>query len=411
VETNLNIGRRNIGHSPPLRIMFTCLKTPVPREQLQKLADNLQTPGWDEVARLAIDRHRVGPRVWSHLKAATGAAMPPGPKARFDADARQTAQRAMALMAQTARVIGALNQVSIEPVLLKGWSLEEDLFGSIARRVMSDIDLMVPSADLPNAATALRRLGYRCEKENLFASKNRLDFYLRFEGDVTFHLDRPAIKLELHARPFQNAQLLPTGTLQLKPKTITMSGSTARYQSLDDPSCFLYLALHGYSHRWERAKWLCDIPPLLQRMTNLDWQTILIQAKALKVEGAAGTALVLANKFLETPIPPIAQPLLEKAEGRIGTNIAMRHIVSADMQKQRLPLRNWLEAHAVYFGASRRPRAILQAIKMRLVIPSDIANSGLPDRLLFLHYPLSLLKWPWRIARHLFVPGPKHTPP
>jgi hypothetical protein len=71
------------------------------------------------------------------------------------------AERNDELREELVAAVGILNQAGIQPVLLKGAiRLVDRLYPDRGWRVLRDLDLMVPHAQLPDAAVALERLGY-----------------------------------------------------------------------------------------------------------------------------------------------------------------------------------------------------------------------------------------------------------
>ena len=381
------------------RLMFAALQDPVPVEKLISLAQGLQKGEWRELTDLAINLHRVAPHVWSSLRNHVREMMPPETVELFEDNSRKTAMRALSFKAETARIVNLLNRVGIKPILIKGWTLEEDLFGSTSRRMMYDMDLMVSQEEMPQVASELKAAGYHCQFETVFGSSKRLEFFFRFQKDVTFVLPDLNIILEVHVRLNQFTDLLPLADLEHRPNSMVIEDTTAHYHTLTDSSCFLYLALHGSGHRWSRAKWLRDIPPLIHRMTNEDWHHVLRVSRAYSIEQAIGTALVLARDLLDEPIPAVASPLLEKADGAFATTICFRYILAPDDNKRRLPYQHWFFAAVTNLALSSKTRFRLKAVVRRLVQTQDIEKTKLSDRFLFLLYLVSPFKLFLRTVR------------
>jgi Uncharacterised nucleotidyltransferase len=387
--------------SPVLDVMFSALRDPVPEADLALKAGQLSNDDWQSLAGLAIDLHRVGPRVWRALGNAALDGMPSDVAVRFETDARQANIRALTSKAETARVVRTLNQVGIEPCLLKGWALEEDLSGAIGQRVMHDLDLMIKGHELPAAAEVLQKLGYRCALTRAYSAPHALESFTRFAHHIIFFRPASETLIELHVRPFRNEHLLPLATLRTEPRVMKVSGSTVAYRVPTLAWNFVYLALHGYVHRWERAKWLVDFPPLLRRLSGSDWQWIHQQAKNLAIERTLGIALALSRDFLEADIPGPARPLLDKADGSFPASACRRELLATEPYSDRPTLRRWLESHVVNLSASPRFSVIGASFRTLIVRESDVLSSDLASRFRFLHYLYAVLHIPQRIGQRV----------
>jgi hypothetical protein len=64
----------------------------------------------------------------------------------------------------------------------------------------------------------------------------------------------------------------------------------------------LVLSVHAAKHVWGRLIWLCDIAQIVKRQ-DLNWDWVRAQAHHLGVERILHITLLLANRFLATPIP------------------------------------------------------------------------------------------------------------
>lgn len=74
---------------------------------------------------------------------------------------RAAAVRALTFERFAARVVGALNQLGIEPLLLKGYPLARIYYDDPGHRPASDLDLLVHPEDAARALAALTELGFQ----------------------------------------------------------------------------------------------------------------------------------------------------------------------------------------------------------------------------------------------------------
>jgi hypothetical protein len=356
--------------------------------------------GCRTLVALAIERHLVGPLLWTALKEIDLDLVPNDVQGRLQAEARRATLHAVAAKAETMRIALALNEQGIEPVLLKGWALEQELSRDIGQRTTLDLDIMIGRHELAAAANLLQGTGYVCEQQNILGSRERLDFFFRFAHHLRF--TRAYTVIELHIRPLVNPRLLPLEFVSTELRTITLNGVEVRYRVLSAASLLLYLALHGFGHGWVMAKWLTDFPPLVAKLSDIDWVQVSARAKDLSVEKAVGVALSLSRDLLHMPIPEAAAPLLERAEDAYVTALSYRHLTGAvGLHGRRSPWR-WVEDQLLMLSISGNYLTAASQLRMGLVRPSDVVDARMPDKLLPLQYVLCPIKWPFRKTQQLY---------
>jgi Uncharacterised nucleotidyltransferase len=116
---------------------------------------------WRQIADLAAD-HFLTPVLWVSLSRKRLAPHLPE-------DAREflryvhglNVERTKALRAEVLQIASSLNEVGVEPILLKGAiNLSDSAYGDFGARMMSDIDILVSEAEIPQVLRALADFGY-----------------------------------------------------------------------------------------------------------------------------------------------------------------------------------------------------------------------------------------------------------
>jgi hypothetical protein len=114
---------------------------------------------WDLLVALASE-HMVTPALAGPV--ARLATAPVQASQYFSAIHDLNARRNEVVLDSLVRILSGLHEVGIEPVLLKGAaSLIDGLYGHPAERIVGDIDLLVPPAQIDAAASRLHALDYR----------------------------------------------------------------------------------------------------------------------------------------------------------------------------------------------------------------------------------------------------------
>jgi len=123
---------------------------------------------WSVVIRIA-DREMLSPALHPALSAkglldAVPAAVADGLRRRFVGNSARNAK----IRKEALGVIANLNDIGIEPALLKGGlHLFEAPPGEVGGRMMHDLDFMVPEADIERAIESLRGMGYEPDQQSV----------------------------------------------------------------------------------------------------------------------------------------------------------------------------------------------------------------------------------------------------
>lgn len=254
---------------------------------------------WQEFVDLATDRHKVVPLITQALPASQ---LPEGIAETLDARTQQNAFSVLNQVACTRSILDAMSDAGLEPTVLKGWPLSEDLFGSSSLRQARDIDLILPSSDVRKAAGTLQDLGYDASRDHpelmralgtdaLTAERNNLSFTHALSGllvELHWRCHQFSGWPELFGQP-ENTRLQQTSAGPVRVPT--------------EQANLLYLSVHGSLHRWGRLKWLCDIAALAQRRGVAQLEHDLTFARKLGAERPLSLALTLAGRLLEAPCP------------------------------------------------------------------------------------------------------------
>lgn len=194
---------------------------------------------WPEIAALAA-RHRLAPLLYQRLLDAPPALVPdPGPLAALRSAYLHTLALNERARTELAGLVAGMAARGAPPVLLKGAHLAFGVYVDPATRPMSDLDLLVLPARVPDAAAALEALGYvpvttysldaeRAHSAHLpaFVAPGRLPVELHWRLLRPMHGCGPDVEaLVRRARPFPAL------------------GRDARV--LDPADAFLHLALHA----------------------------------------------------------------------------------------------------------------------------------------------------------------------
>jgi hypothetical protein len=220
---------------------------------------------------------------------------------------------------QLIEAIRLLNTAGIKPLLFKGsGQLLHPIHNDIGSRIMSDLDILIPLEQIPDAIDALIDKGYR-ETDAKYATQK-------------FHhlppLSRPGDygPIELHRRAFHNeiSHVLPTRKIWKDARSDTVDGV---HFFLPSPThSILICMLHSqkfnsqYDPRQLNPRALQDLTAITMRYTDeIDWSSIHRMMKDSGLNYLAGSHLLFAHRLMGLPLPSGMMP---------GPSSRLLHIVS-----------------------------------------------------------------------------------
>jgi hypothetical protein len=278
-------------------------------------------------------RHAVAERALYHgiaaILTARAAQLAGWPEALLGQLRRQAEAQAMWELRHQAvlgKLLRCLADQDIAALLLKGSALAYDLYAVPAHRSRGDSDLLIAPADLADARTVLRSLGYQWHPENDGGSD---EFALQEEwilncGDGNRHsmdlhwqlLNAPALAGILRPEEcWTDAIALPRlgrGAEAMSHVHTLVHTCVHRAMHLTAPYFIDGRAYYGA----DRLIWAMDIDLLARSLSDDDWGQLGSIARARGIAPVIRDGLEFARRILGTPIPESAEAWLKTAGGR-----------------------------------------------------------------------------------------------
>ena len=252
-----------------------------------------------EVLLESADSHGISPLLYWHLREQISQTRPAAPvqllKARFE----NNAHRNLFLTGELLKVLNAFEKANIRVLAYKGPVQAILLYGNVALREISDLDLLVEAATFTAARKLLLGIGFRPARTltpKQEASRLRSDCEYEFVGlDGTVCLD-----LHWNIAPPHMGQWFYFDDLWERRGTLLLGGRSLATFSAED--LVVILAVHGGKHLWKRLCWLSDFAKCLQA-TNLDWAILRARARTARAERMLLLALSLAQGVMDVQLP------------------------------------------------------------------------------------------------------------
>lgn len=267
----------------------------------------------------------------------------------------------MYLKTQEACILRAFEQCGVPVIPIKGVRFAVRYFGHLGARGSSDIDLLVPHAQLSEAFACVRSLGF---------AGPALD-PLHFHGVFVQHGDWP-LSVELHWDLVQgNSSHLDISALWDKAEPVPGYAFVKQLSSLDT----LYtICLHGANHRMDALKYLIDVAQIVVALgIELDYARLF--AKAWRDGTFLRVLTVLAIVYRQFPslnaVKPLINPFFSSTPSiqlklaRLWNYDVLKHVRA---QKGRLPDRAYYSVYYVLFSVltvdtwRQRMRAIVDRV-------------------------------------------------
>ncbi len=266
-------------------------------------------PDWARFTQLA-QHHGVVPQAFRCLSAVAhfpfGNSLE-GLQGQCQANTRQT----LWLTGELLRVLTRLEGCGVEALPYKGPVLAGMLYGDVALRQFSDLDLLVRPPDLPKITAALAELGY---ESGLKLAPREQRAYIKSGYEYPFDSShgRNLLEVKWQILPrFYSVAFDVEGFFD-RAALAPLAGRMVRTLAAED--LLLVLCVNAAKHGWGRLSWLCDIAQLVKTQP-LDWIAIQRQARRLGIQRIIAVTFLLAQRLLGLAVPPAMLPLAEKDHG------------------------------------------------------------------------------------------------
>ena len=284
---------------PVLELLLCCARRQLNAGLYARVGELLeQRVDWDVLLSLA-NAHGLSPLLYWNLWRNFSQLLPPAVGKAIQDSFQSNARRNLLLVLELVDILRLLASKDISVVPFKGPPLAEALYGNIALRQCSDLDLFIRPDDLAAGIKTLVSEGYRSGLQLSPPQQTALT-----RSHYEYGLVSPSgVLIEFQWAIVPRYFSIPFGTEQLWQglRTIRIGGVDAL--ALSPENLLLILCIHGSKHLWNRLVWLSDISELIQLHTDLDWEHVLRQACAVRAERMLLLGLSLTHTLFGTALP------------------------------------------------------------------------------------------------------------
>jgi hypothetical protein len=352
----------------------------------------------DIVVDLAA-QHGVRPNLVQSLSSLSWELVPERLREALEAFRHAHLLRVLSVSNELIGLAAAFSESGIDFATFKGPVLALQLYGDLALREYSDIDIIVPTVQMDRTEDILAVRGYR----NIQGDRAFRRAFLRHQRQYAFAREGFDASIDLHWD--FTAEPLP---FPLRPSEIWTALEPIKVGSVSVPTIAgqelaLLLAGHGTKEAWRSLGWVNDFAMLIERNPGLDWSNLHARARRNGSGLSILLAIAMAQELLGTPVPPALAAALagNRQVASLAADLAarLRGRFPADAEQENL---------ADLLVCDRFGDKIRAAAKMVMTpTPGDYQALPLPAAL----WPVYRMTRPVRLATRLISRALRRQPP
>ncbi len=275
--------------------------------------EKLSPADWESLVDMAL-RFKVGGIFYREMRSPGFPAelIPAGGRKRLREAYRNLATMNTSLFLDVLRVLKSLGAARMPVIALKGLSLARNVYGDIALRPMSDVDLLVREEDLVMAGRILLTLGYKQEFP-AWESMARTSQHL-----PPFKNDRGAM-IELHRNIVSPDSPIKVDLDGLWERACPIKIDQVEVLALSLEDLLIHLCIHACYHLQTGIDLIpfCDIAGMTRRSAEkIDWRTVGERATRWGGQKCVYLMLLLVRELLGTGPPDSITSEMKPADYR-----------------------------------------------------------------------------------------------
>ena len=277
-------------------LLLACLRRGAHEVKVAQLR-GYTSEDWEAMLKTAV-QHRVGPVVYHSLKPlCADLNIPEHILQKLRNIYYASAARNVRLYQELMQTLGLLKREGIAVILLKGAYLAEAVYGNIALRPMTDVDLLAQRGDLARLHDLLISDEYFIKEQSCMSNPKHLAPYHKKNGVCCLE-----IHLQIVDPPY--AERIEMQQLWDRAQGELLQG--VEVVTLSPEDLFLHLCLHScIQHGFDNGLIsVLDTAFMLERYEGkMDWEQLWGRAQEWGIERSVYLMLALAEKMLGVPMP------------------------------------------------------------------------------------------------------------
>ena len=380
---------------PEVDLLLLCARAHLDEQQRQRIRELVsRNLDWNYLLQLA-DRHGLQPLLHWHLTTVCPNTVPQEPQQSLRVAFQRVSALNILLTHELQKLIALFAEHNVTAVPYKGPALALQLFGNVALRQFSDLDLLVHPRDVLRARDLLLRDGYEPLPP---LTEGQQALLLRTQCNLPFSREQKRMIVELHWKVSAPSFARPFETEDFWSRLVDGKLETTNIKLPAAEDLLLALCIHGSKHLWERVAWIADIAGLISSKEELNWEELISRARSTGSERMLLLGLQLAERLLEVSLPDEVKSAL-KADAKVGL---LADDVVRDLFTPGLTPSGISGYFLFQIKARRRLRDKINYLRFTFTPnEEDLVRFNLPSSLSFLYYLV-------RPVRLVVTGGPSH---
>ena len=284
-------------------LLICCARTWVPPERIREVLN--PDLDWKYITESAIS-HRIAPLLYCNLRKVSDELAPP----KIMKELRETHTVALAhnILAHRglSEILGALLDLQIEVIVLKGMAPAEMLYPEPALRPFSDVDLLILEDDRHRVAAELSRLGYKLLYDYRPGFAQQFGYELCYIKSNSVSLD-----LHWHVAGLPYSRYIDVARFWESAVPLNIEGIDVLVLSLED--LLIHLCLHASKESYSMLLWLVDISETVHRYgEEIDWDLFLEKVEQYRIHSLMRYVLRSVEKLFASAVPAFISERLHR---------------------------------------------------------------------------------------------------
>lgn len=273
-----------------IELLLCCTRIYIDEPKAERIRVLLQENiNWQYLVEIAI-RHGLTSLLYWNLKT-TGAEFVPQLQLTLLQDYfYRNNHRNFALTKELLNLLRLFEVNKITALPFKGPILAASVYGNVALRLISDLDILVHERDFSKSVDLLISQGYQSRTEVPWESH-----LIRGNGLYNVDLHREIIA------PKHVSCSLSFDYLWENIETFSLAGTTV--PNFSPEVGLLILCLNGSKDCWQKLNRICDVAELIRTHQGMNWERVMEKATTLRCKRLIFLGLFLAVSLLDTTIP------------------------------------------------------------------------------------------------------------
>ncbi len=288
--------------APESELLRCCARKTLDQESVARIKGIVKGPiDWEYLLRLARP-HGMMPLLHWHLNALSIPEVPVEIQRRLRTDFEANTRRSLFLTGKLLELLQLFRAHSLPAVPYKGPFLAHYLYGNLALRQFSDLDILVPKDRALEARDLVEGCGYSLSGPPSEHSTEESFLGWEYTFDLVSSDGKPRVEIHWAIAPYIMA--FPIQFELILPRLQCASFGGGQVSCFPPSDLLFVLCAHGAKHRWERWEWICGVSELIRGyQAEIDWNEVIDFTEKLGIQRMVFLGLNLGAEFLATPVP------------------------------------------------------------------------------------------------------------